>query len=50
MKYLNCQETAKLLFEHRLNKLTVSELPKRLIPTTYEDAYLIHELNKHLHR
>jgi len=43
MKYLNCKETAKLLFEHKLNKLTVSELPKRLIPTTYEDAYLIQE-------
>ena len=43
MKYLNCQEAAKLLFEHRLNKLTVSELPKQLIPTNYEDAYLIQE-------
>ena len=43
MKYLNCQEAAKLLFEHRLNKLTVSELPKQLIPTKYEDAYLIQE-------
>ena len=43
MKYLNCQEAAKLLFEHRLNKLAVSELPKQLIPTSYEDAYLIQE-------
>ena len=43
MKYLNCQEAAKLLFEHRLNKLTVSELSKQLIPTSYEDAYLIQE-------
>ena len=43
MKYLNCQEAAKLLFEHRLNKLTVSELPKQLMPTSYEDAYLIQE-------
>ena len=43
MKHLNCQEAAKLLFEHRLNKLTVSELPKQLIPTSYEDAYLIQE-------
>ncbi len=43
MKYLNCQEAAKLLFDHRLNKLTVSELPKQLIPTNYEDAYLIQE-------
>ena len=43
MKYLNCQEAAKLLFDHRLNKLTVSELPKQLIPTSYEDAYLIQE-------
>ena len=43
MKHLNCQEAAKLLFEHRLNKLTVSELPKQLIPTNYEDAYLIQE-------
>ena len=43
MKYLNCQEAAKLLFEHRLNKFTVSELPKQLIPTSYEDAYLIQE-------
>jgi len=43
MKYLNCQEAAKLLFEHRLNKLPVSELPKKLIPTSYEDAYLIQE-------
>ena len=43
MKYLNCQEAAKLLFEHRLNKLTVSELPKQLIPTSYDDAYLIQD-------
>lgn len=43
MKYLNFQEAAKLLFEHRLNKLTVSELPKQLIPINYEDAYLIQE-------
>ena len=43
MKYLNCHEAAKLLFDHRLNKLTVSELPKQLIPTSYEDAYLIQE-------
>ena len=43
MKYFNCQEAAKLLFEHRLNKLTVSELPKQLTPTSYEDAYSVQE-------
>ena len=41
MEYLNCQEAAKLLFEHRLNKLSLSELPNQLIPTSYEEAYLI---------
>ena len=49
MKYLNYQEAAELLFEHRLNKLTLSELPEKLIPTSYEDAYLIQEKLKLLY-
>ncbi len=43
MKHINYQEAAKLLFENRLNKSTINELPKNLIPKSYEDAYLIQD-------
>lgn len=43
MKYINYQDAAKLLFEHRLNKLSINELPNNLIPTNEKDAYLIQE-------
>ena len=43
MKHIKYQEAAKLLFEHRLNKLTIKELPKKLIPTSFEDAYSIQD-------
>ena len=43
MKHIKYQEAAKLLFEHRLNKLTINELPKKLIPTSFEDAYSIQD-------
>ena len=43
MKNINYQEAAKLLFDHRLNKSTINELPKKLIPTSFEDAYSIQD-------
>ena len=43
MKHIKYQEAAKLLFEHRLNKLTINELPKKLIPISFEDAYSIQD-------
>ena len=43
MKNINYQEAAKLLFDCRLNKSTINELPKKFIPTSYEDAYLIQD-------
>ena len=43
MKNINYQEAAKLLFDYRLNKSNINELPKKFIPTSYEDAYLIQD-------
>ena len=41
--YFNAQEAAKLLFEHRLNKSSINNLPKKLNPTNNDEAYLIQE-------
>ncbi len=43
MKYINIQEAAKFLFECRLNKSNIDELPKHLQPKTKEASYLIQE-------
>ena len=43
MKNINYQEAAKLLFDYRLNKSNINELPKKFIPISYEDAYLIQD-------
>ena len=43
MKHIKYQEAAKLLFEHRLNKLAINELPKKLTPTSFEEAYSIQD-------
>ena len=43
MKNINHQEAAKLLFDYRLNKSNINELPKKFIPISYEDAYLIQD-------
>jgi len=43
MQYIYVQEAAKFLFEHRLNKSSINDLPKNLTPVTDNDAYLIQE-------
>ena len=43
MKYIHLQEAAKFLFEHRLNKSNVNDLPKNLTPTSDNEGYLIQE-------
>lgn len=43
MKYVHLQEAAKFLFEHRLNKSNVNDLPKNLTPTNDNESYLIQE-------
>ena len=43
MQYIHIQEAAKFLFEHRLNKSSINDLPKNLTPVTDNDAYLIQE-------
>ena len=43
MNYNNIQEAAKLLFEYRLNRLSINDLPNHLIPHSYDDAYLIQD-------
>ncbi len=43
MNYDNIQEAAKLLFEYRLNRLSINDLPNHLIPHSYDDAYLIQD-------
>ncbi len=41
MKHNYALEASKLLFEQRLNRLSLDELPNNLIPLSYDDAYLI---------
>ena len=43
MKYIHIQEAAKFLFEQRLNKSNVNDLPKNIKPTTESEAYLIQD-------
>ena len=43
MKYIHIQEAAKFLFEQRLNKSNVNDLPKNIKPTTENEAYLIQD-------
>ena len=43
MKYINIQEAAKFLFEHRLNKSNIDNLEKNLTPVSENEAYLIQE-------
>ena len=44
----NAQEAARLLFEHRLKRLSLDNLPNDLIPLSCDDAYLIqNELKLH---
>ena len=43
MKYINIQEAAKFLFECRLNKSNIDELPINLKPESKEESYLIQE-------
>jgi len=49
MQYIHIQETAKFLFEHRLNKSSIKNLPDKLSPKTDSDAYLIQEELKFLY-
>ena len=41
INYNYAQEAAKILFESRLNRLSLNNLPHNLIPLSYDDAYLI---------
>ena len=43
MNYFNAQESSKLLFEHRLNKSSINNLPDKLNPSNDEESYLIQE-------
>ena len=43
MEYNHTQEAAKMLFDHRLNKSSINDFPKKLIPTTSNEAYLIQD-------
>mgnify|MGYP001224757428 CR=1 FL=1 len=43
MESINIQESAKLLFENRLNKSSINNLPEILKPQNENDAYLIQE-------
>ena len=43
MKYINIQEAAKFLFDHRLNKSNIGNLEKNLTPASENEAYLIQE-------
>jgi len=43
MLNIHIQEAAKFLFEHRLNKSNINNLPKHITPKTKNEAYLIQE-------
>jgi len=43
MEYNYTQEAAKMLFDHRLNKSSINDFPKKLIPITSNEAYLIQD-------
>lgn len=43
MKYNFIKDAAKFLFEYRLSKSSISNLPKNLTPKTENEAYLIQE-------
>lgn len=43
MENINTQEAARYLFEHRLKKSSVNNLPKKLLPKNDSEAYLIQE-------
>ena len=43
MQNIHIQEAAKFLFENRLNKSNINNLPKHITPTTNNEAYLIQE-------
>ena len=43
IEYINAKESAKFLFKHRQNKLSISDLPNLLTPQNDNDAYLIQE-------
>jgi len=43
MKYIHSQEAAKFLFNHRLSKSNINDLPDQLTPTNDDEAYLIQE-------
>ncbi len=48
MKNQHAQEAAKILFDYRLNRLSLDSLPNNLIPLSQDDAYLIqNELKFH---
>ena len=43
MEYIHIQEAAKFLFENRLNKSSINNLPNKLSPKKNSDAYSIQE-------
>ena len=43
MEYIDTQESAKFLFKHRQNKLSINDLPHKLTPKNDKDAYIIQE-------
>ena len=40
---MHSQEAAKFLFDHRLNKSNINDLPDHLMPKNDDEAYLIQE-------
>ena len=43
MQYIDAQDSAKFLFKHRQNKLSINDLPNKLTPKTDYEAYMIQE-------
>ena len=41
MEYIEAQESAKFLFKHRQNKLSIDNFPNTLTPKSDIDAYKI---------
>ena len=43
MHNIKIQESARFLFDHRINKKSINNLPKNITPVTNKEAYLIQE-------
>ena len=47
MEYISAQESAKFLFKHRQNKLSINDLPKKYYDIYEESLKYYNEMNQY---